>query len=263
METQKKTKKPIDYSKGKIYKIVCDTTGLVYIGSTIQKLCERLSKHKDNYKRYLKGVYHFITSFDIIKNNNYKIILIENYACNSKEELHREERKYIESIECVNKVIPGRTDKEYREDNKDKIKEKSKEYRENNREKILEYHKEYYENNKTEIKKIQKEWKENNIDEIKEYYKEYYENNKDKLKERQKNYYETNKDKIKEYKLKNKDKIKEQKKEYYENNKDKIEEYKKQKIECEYCNSNINKSNIKQHQKSLKCKKFQLLVNED
>ena len=179
-----KVKKGIDYSKGKIYRIVCDTTGLVYIGSTVETLCKRLTKHKNNYKCYLKGNSHFVTSFDILKNDNYKIILIENCPCNSKEELHRVERTYIESIECVNKYIPTRTNKEWIENNKDKIKQLNKDY---------------YENNKEKKFKIASEWNKNN---------------KDK---------------------------------------------KNKKIQCEYCNSNINKSNIKQHQKSLKCLKFQTI----
>ena len=136
METQNKTKKPIDYSKGKIYKIVCNTTGLIYVGSTIQKLCERLRGHRSQYKLYLQGKEGFYTSFDIIKNNNYQIILIENCPCDSKEELHREERKYIENIECVNKIIPTRTEKEHYQDNKDKIKE----YYQDNKNKIKKYY---------------------------------------------------------------------------------------------------------------------------
>ena len=215
-----KVKKGIDYSKGKIYRIVCDTTGLTYIGSTVEILSKRLTKHICDYKRYLKGKNHFITSFKILENNNYKIILIDNCVCNNREELHREERKYIETIECVNKIIPGRTKKEYCEDNKDKK---------------LEYNKEYRENNKTYIK---------------EYNKEYWENNKTQIKEQKKEYYE-----------KNKDKINEKYKKYYEDNKDKINENKRKKIECEYCKSIVTKCHLIRHQKSLKCLKFQSLID--
>ena len=36
------------YQEGKIYKIVCNITGEVYIESTIDKLKERLRKHTNN-----------------------------------------------------------------------------------------------------------------------------------------------------------------------------------------------------------------------
>ena len=153
METQKTTNK---YTKGKIYKIVCDTTGLTYIGSTIQGLSSRISGHRADYKSYLnKKRTNYVTSFDILKNNNYKIILIENFPCNSKEELEREERKYIETMDCINKVIPTRTHKEYlvkyNEENKEQIKEYHKEYCENNKERIKIQKKENYEKNKDKI----------------------------------------------------------------------------------------------------------------
>ena len=38
-----------------VYKIECDTTGLVYYGSTKDTLNRRLSKHKSSCKRYLEG----------------------------------------------------------------------------------------------------------------------------------------------------------------------------------------------------------------
>ena len=35
-----------DYSKGNVYKLICDGTGEIYIGSTTQKLYKRLAVHK-------------------------------------------------------------------------------------------------------------------------------------------------------------------------------------------------------------------------
>jgi hypothetical protein len=116
---------PVDYNNSKIYKIVCNVTGLVYIGSTCQSaLATRLSEHRRKYKLFLNQKYTFVTSFKVLENNNYDIILIEQYPCNSKQELHKKERFYIESIKCVNKYIPNRTIKEYYNDNREKIKEK-------------------------------------------------------------------------------------------------------------------------------------------
>ena len=40
---------------------------------------------------------------------NCKIELVENYACNSKEELNAREGFYIQNNECVNKLVAGRT----------------------------------------------------------------------------------------------------------------------------------------------------------
>ena len=121
-----------DYSKGKIYKIVSDSEpDKVYIGSTIQPLYKRLGGHVKDYKRFLDGKSNYITSFDLLKNNDYQILLIENVSCESKEELCKKEGEYIrkyknndELEECINKRIEGRTQKEYSFDNKDKIKDK-------------------------------------------------------------------------------------------------------------------------------------------
>lgn len=57
-----------------------------------------------------------------------KIVLLEDYPCEDKEQLLKRERHYIESLICVNKRIPSRPQKEYkklyREKNKESIKAK-------------------------------------------------------------------------------------------------------------------------------------------
>ena len=166
-----------DYSKSKIYKVVCDETNLIYYGSTVQRLCQRLTSHKRPENKCNTKLMA-----------NPKIYLVENFSCDNKEELLQRERWYIENNECCNKMIPLRTDKEYREANKDKNKVQCKEYREKNKDKIKEYN-------------------EKNKDKIKVQCKEYYEKNKDKIKVQQKEYYEENKDKIKEYYEENKGKL--------------------------------------------------------
>ena len=70
---------------------------------------------------------------------NYDIVLIEEYPCQNKDQLHSRERFYIESIKCVNKIIPTRTVKEYNELNKESMTIKRKEYREKNSDKIKAY----------------------------------------------------------------------------------------------------------------------------
>ena len=56
------------------------------------------------------------------------IELIELFPCNSKEELNKKEGEHIRTNNCVNKLIAGRTDFEYRKENKEQIKHKMKEY---------------------------------------------------------------------------------------------------------------------------------------
>ena len=107
--------------KAKIYKIIDNTNDNKYIGSTCKTLKERLSKHKSAYKTFLKGLSNNVSSFDILKNNDYHIELLENCNIKTKQELLTRERYYIENNECLNKVVPGRSHKQYYVVNKDKI----------------------------------------------------------------------------------------------------------------------------------------------
>jgi hypothetical protein len=73
------------------------------------------------------------------------------------EELRKIEADYIKRFDTVNKNIPGRTDKEYYEDNKPVILERKKEYYTDNRDIILQYNKEYRLKNKPAISQRNKE----------------------------------------------------------------------------------------------------------
>tara|TARA_R110000822_G_scaffold5528_2_gene23687 strand:+ start:1675 stop:2124 length:450 start_codon:yes stop_codon:yes gene_type:complete len=48
----------------------------------------------------------------------------------------------------------------------------------------------------------------------------------------------------------------EEEKEYYNNNKNKIHKRQTEKIKCELCNREMNKSNLSRHKKTMTCKKF-------
>jgi hypothetical protein len=222
-----------DYSKGKIYKIVSDSCDDIYIGSTIQTLSQRLTKHRNDYKQWKKGNYGYTRSFSLIERGDYHIILLEPFPCNNQEELTARERHYIDNNVCLNKVKPGRSYKEWREDNKDKIKEQNKEYYQDNKEKIREQMKEWRHDNKEKLKEQQKERYQDNKEKIKEKTKNWYQNNKDKIREYNKEYRQVNNEKIKEKKKEymkeryqdNKEKIKEKFKRYYQENKEKRKEY--------------------------------------
>jgi group I intron endonuclease len=109
------------YQRGKIYKLVNDIDDEFYIGSTCEILSKRKAKHKCDSKRLPdRTIYKHLNE---IGWDTVDIILIENYPCNSKEELHARERYWIEELKPnLNKYIPTRTIEEYREQNKDKKK---------------------------------------------------------------------------------------------------------------------------------------------
>ena len=225
MMTVTKTK----FDNAKIYKIVDNSNENIYIGSTCRTLNVRLSDHKSDYKRFLRGLACNTRSFEIIKNDNYEIKLLETCEVKTKQELFARERFYIENNNCLNKCIPGRTFKEYYYNNKEKIKENKKEYYHKNKEKIKENKKEYYDNNKEKIKENKKE---------------YYDKNKEKIKESQKEYYDDNKENRKEYI-----------KSYYIANKEKLSEKQKQKFECD-CRGKFTHGHKARHIKTAKHQKY-------
>jgi hypothetical protein len=162
------------YSNAKIYKIIDNTNGNIYVGSTCKKLCQRIAQHRADYKRYLEGKRYYITSFKIIENGDYDIILLEEVKdCENKEQLRVRERHYIENLDCINKLVPGRT--------REEIKDYQNKYREENKETMKQYNKKYCETNK-EAKQIKD--------------KEYYQLNKEFIKNKMKTEYEANKNKI-------------------------------------------------------------------
>jgi len=142
---------------GYIYSLTCSNPNLIYYGSTTKPLNDRLSGHKNNFKNNKQ-----VSSKILFEWGNVKINMIEEINFEDKKELLDREAYYIKNLECVNKKIPNRTDKQYYSDNKDKIKQKIKKYYEKNKEKKQQQNKKYYEKNK-------------------EKKQQYYSDNKDKI----------------------------------------------------------------------------------
>lgn len=147
-----------DYQLGKIYKIVCNITGLIYIGSSCQKyLSKRLAQHKEHYKKYLLDNTHkYLTSYEIIKNDNFNIILVEKYPCNDNIELRQRERYYYDLFECVNKIKPYASEIEQKETEK----KYNQNYRDEHKPEINKYKINYRNEHRNEIKKYNDEHKE-------------------------------------------------------------------------------------------------------
>jgi len=109
------------YAKSKIYKLVSSQTEKIYIGSTTKTLAQRLAHHKYDMKTGKT-----ISSSEILKFNDCKIILIENYNCNTVDELRAKEYYWICKNKdiCVNLHMPTKTQKDWYNENKTRILEK-------------------------------------------------------------------------------------------------------------------------------------------
>jgi hypothetical protein len=130
------------------------------------------------------------------------------------------------------KICNKKYHKQYRENNKEKLKKEHDQYYIDNKEKKKKYAKKYYINNKNEFRIRSKKYSENNKEKLIEYMKVYREKNRERMKEYDKHHRENNKEHYKEYNEKNKEKRKQYNKEYrkeYEKiNKDKIREKRKE-----------------------------------
>lgn len=142
------------YQNGKIYKIVDCGYNKCYIGSTCNTLAKRISWHRSDYQKYKNGKSKSAKAFDIFDEygvNNCKIELIERYPCASKDELLKREGYHIQSNECVNRMVAGRSRTEYYIQNKEDVLSKMKYYYVNNKDDVLTKVKNYYINNKDEV----------------------------------------------------------------------------------------------------------------
>ena len=157
-----------NYQNGKIYKIISPSNPdmLPYFGATTQKLCSRMTTHRTSSL--------FCRSKELIGCGDAKIVLVENYPCNNKEELSRQEAQYILNNDCCNKMIPFRPP-EY-------LKEYQQKYRSEHKEYMKEYNKQYSKQYRSEhkddieykekLKKNHKEWIDKNKEQQKQYMKE-------------------------------------------------------------------------------------------
>ena len=121
-----------NYQNGKIYKIIDVGYTKCYIGSTVESLSTRMSHHRATFKTISNSSCSSVLMFEEFGLDNCKIELIENFPCNNKEELHAREGFHIQHNDCINKVVPGRSRKEYREQNKEILSKVNKQYRTNN-----------------------------------------------------------------------------------------------------------------------------------
>jgi hypothetical protein len=99
------------YSNGKIYRLSSPETNAVYIGSTTRPLYTRMAEHRRDWKLLSTGVankgYKKTSATEVTQFPSVQITLLEEYPCESREELHARERHHV--LQCpfaVNRADP-------------------------------------------------------------------------------------------------------------------------------------------------------------
>jgi len=177
------------YENGKIYKIECNLTGEIYIGSTRRTMQVRMNEHANmNKNRCL--------SKQIIERGDYTPSIIQDYPCRNKQELWWRERYYIDNMKCINNIPPIISADEKKQRDVDKYQNnkerwfttdqclKRKIYRDKpeNKEKQKEVAQKWYYENVDRIRSAQKEYRATHKEQVAAASVIYRQNNKDKLK---------------------------------------------------------------------------------
>jgi len=182
-------------SVGKVYKIVCNITKEVYIGSTGTKMSDRMTAHRSDARR---AVYGGCKSMDIINRGNYDVVILEEFPYQDDTHKRWRERHYYDTIENVNKCPPIRTEEEkrqlniercrargqkkrqdpehvkrekertakYREENVEYLAEQAKNYRINNAEQVRVTKANHYQANKEKVKNDVEKYRQNNAEKV-------------------------------------------------------------------------------------------------
>jgi hypothetical protein len=152
--------------KAIIYKIVCNKTGAVYVGSTTEKLHKRISHHKD--KKCI--------SKNIIENGDFEAVELEHFYTKFRFAILLKEQWYQDNIKCINKrrALPSfeqikATAAKYKIKNKDKIKKQKQIYNVKYKVTHKEQIKKYRDNHKEYIKITNKKYKDEHKERLKIY----------------------------------------------------------------------------------------------
>ena len=182
-----KNRRQKDYSNGKIYIIRNSINDMTYIGSTCQTLAQRMAQHRQDMNNERRQKYRLYQAMSEHGKDAFFIELLETYPCQTKDELLKKEGEKIREYRSeLNKIITGRSKKEYYQDNAEQINHKQKVIYERNKEHILNYQNEYRSNNKDILKSKRLQYYQKNKERIAEKRKTYLQQNKEKIAERRK-----------------------------------------------------------------------------
>lgn len=212
-----------------------------YIGSTINNPRYRLNNHKQDSKKFPeRNVY---THINRIGWDNVQLQVVEEYPCNTKNELKIKEDEMIKySLNdqyCLNHIRASVSTEErkmnvtnYYLTHRQQIIEQHKQYLETNREKVDAYHAAYRKENAEARREYSAMYAAEHPEAVKATRKAYYEANKAEIIEKQKAYTAEHKEEVKARKAawaeNNRERLTEERKRYAEENKEAIQKRSKE-----------------------------------
>lgn len=84
---------------GKVYRITNTVNDKVYIGSTLGSLSHRFHRHVQKIKTGFK----LQQAMSELGSENFRIELLQNFHCNTRDELREQEHRFIVLFDSINK----------------------------------------------------------------------------------------------------------------------------------------------------------------
>ena len=189
------------YKNGKIYCIRNTINDLIYIGSTYQKLSQRMTNHRNNSRASKNQNMKLYKAMKELGKENFYIQLLENYPCENVEQLRKRETELMLEYKAdLNKNRNGRTNyernKEYQQTHEEELKQYGKNYRETHKEEIKQKkHEDYVKHREKRLQQVKANYQANR-EAREERRKQHYEENKETILARKKERYEERKNEI-------------------------------------------------------------------
>lgn len=150
----------VNYTNGRIYKLVNKVNDKIYVGSTCNSLRQRKAEHKSSSTNPKKSETYVYKHLNEICWSGVEIILIESYPCKTKDELRKRERYWIDELKPeLNMRLPDRSKHEYYIDNKNDLDAKGRAKYQENKQHVLEVTKLWFDNNKDKMLAWRKQYK--------------------------------------------------------------------------------------------------------
>jgi len=83
---------------GYIYIIFSEQHNNIYIGSTKLELADRLQQHELNLRKYNRGKYNYVSSFDVLNLGNYTIQYIHKGEYKTRKALRQQEGRTLKKF---------------------------------------------------------------------------------------------------------------------------------------------------------------------